>query len=105
MSSAQVLSVGHTGITVSDLDRSVAFYRDVLGFPATDKRHLGGDLAAKVTGVPGAEIDIVFVSAPGHTIESSCSSTWSPAIVAGRTCGRATPAAFTCASWSTTSTR
>lgn len=69
MSPARVLSVGHTGITVSDLDRSVAFYRDVLGFPATDKRHLGGELAEQVTGVPGAEIDIVFVSAPGHTIE------------------------------------
>lgn len=64
-----ILSVGHTGITVSDLDRSVAFYRDVMGFPVTEKIHLGGDLAAEVTGLPEAEIDIVFVTAPGHTIE------------------------------------
>jgi catechol 2,3-dioxygenase-like lactoylglutathione lyase family enzyme len=61
--------VGHTGITVSDLDRSAAFYRDVMGFPVTDKIHLGGELAEQVTGVAGAEIDIVFVTAPGHRIE------------------------------------
>lgn len=64
-----VLSVGHTGITVSDLDRSVAFYRDVMGFPVTDAIHLGGELAEQVTGVAEAQIDIVFVTAPGHTIE------------------------------------
>lgn len=64
-----VLSVFHTGITVSDLERSVAFYRDVMGFPVGDTIRLGGALAEQVTGVPGAEIDIVFVTAPGHTIE------------------------------------
>ncbi|MQA85505.1 MAG: bleomycin resistance protein [Streptosporangiales bacterium] len=64
-----ILSVGHTGITVSDLDRSVAFYRDVMGFPVTETIRLGGELVAQVTGLPEAEIDIVFVTAPGHTIE------------------------------------
>lgn len=69
MTGLPVRSVGHTGITVSDLDRSAAFYRDVLGFPVTGKIHLGGELAEQVTGVAGAEIDIVFVTPPGHRIE------------------------------------
>jgi glyoxylase I family protein len=69
MTALPVRSVGHTGITVSDLNRSVAFYRDVMGFPVTRTVHLGAPIAEQVTGVPGAEIDIAFVTAPGHTIE------------------------------------
>lgn len=69
MSGMIIKAVSHTGVTCSDIDRSIAFYRDVLGFPVTDKARHGGPLMEQVTGVPGAVIDIAFVDAPGHRIE------------------------------------
>ena len=68
----QVGSIGHTGVTVSDIDASIAFYRDVLGFPVSQKVHVGGPIFATLTGVPDAEIDVAFVHAPGHEIELLC---------------------------------
>ncbi len=69
MNSARVTATAHTGVTVSDIDRSIAFYRDVLGFEVTDKIEVGGELFERVTGVPKAEIVIAYVKAPGHTVE------------------------------------
>jgi catechol 2,3-dioxygenase-like lactoylglutathione lyase family enzyme len=69
MSRLPIDSVAHTGITCSDIDRSMAFYRDVLGFPVTEKHRVGGAFFEQVTGVPGAEIDIAYVDGPGHRIE------------------------------------
>jgi catechol 2,3-dioxygenase-like lactoylglutathione lyase family enzyme len=65
----RITATAHTGVTVSDIDRSIAFYRDVLGFPVSDKIDCRGKLFAQVTGVPGAEIVIAYVEAPGHTLE------------------------------------
>ncbi|MEN3369208.1 MAG: hypothetical protein V7609_1351 [Verrucomicrobiota bacterium] len=65
----QIIAADHTGITVSDLERSLAFWRDVLGFELSHRAHQTGELAAEITGVPGAEILIAVVKAPGHKIE------------------------------------
>src|ERR1700746_319710 len=65
----RILTADHTGITVSNLDRSLAFWRDVLGFELSHRAHQKSDLAAEITGVPGAEILIAAVKAPGHKIE------------------------------------
>ena len=54
-------SIHHTGITVSDLDRSIGFYHDVLGLPfAAEPSPVVDDpaLGAKV-GVPGAKLRLV----------------------------------------------
>jgi len=72
MAATPVRSVGHTGITVSDLDRSVQFYREVLGLPVSDKVHCTGEMFERITGVPGADLDVCFVRAPGHIIELLC---------------------------------
>ncbi|HTW38466.1 MAG TPA: VOC family protein [Steroidobacteraceae bacterium] len=72
MASIRVSSIGHTGITVSDLDRSIHFYREVLGFAVSAPVHCTGEMFERVTGVPGAEIDVSFVRAPGHVIELLC---------------------------------
>jgi glyoxylase I family protein len=72
MASVRVSSIGHTGITVSDLDRSIRFYRDVLGLPVSEPVRCTGEMFEKVTGVHGAEIDVSFVRAPGHVIELLC---------------------------------
>ncbi len=65
----RVLATDHTGITVSDLERSLAFWRDVLGFELSHRAHQTGELAAEITGVSGAEILIAVLKAPGHKIE------------------------------------
>jgi glyoxylase I family protein len=65
----KILAADHTGITVSDIERSLAFWRDVLGFELSHRAHQKGELAEQITGVPGAEILIAVVKAPGHKIE------------------------------------
>lgn len=65
----RVLAADHTGITVSDLERSLVFWRDVLGFELSHRAHQTGELAAAITGVPGAEILIAVLKVPGHKIE------------------------------------
>src|SRR5437763_2760688 len=65
----RILAADHTGITVSDLERSLAFWHDVLGFDLSHRAHQKGELAEQITGVAGAEILIAVVKAPGHEIE------------------------------------
>jgi catechol 2,3-dioxygenase-like lactoylglutathione lyase family enzyme/ketosteroid isomerase-like protein len=68
--SFRILAADHTGITVSNLERSLAFWRDVLGFELSHTAHQTGELASEITGVPGAEIKLAVVEAPGgHKIE------------------------------------
>ncbi|MGZ4391246.1 MAG: VOC family protein [Gaiellaceae bacterium] len=69
MSSSHIAGVSHTGVTVSDLDRSIGFFRDALGLPVSDLMPCSGELFEQVTGVDGCVIDICYVSLPNHTIE------------------------------------
>jgi len=63
------MAADHTGITVTNLERSLAFWRDVLGFELSHRAHHTGDLASEVTGVPGAEISIAVLKGYGQKIE------------------------------------
>jgi len=65
----RIIATDHTGITVTNLERSVAFWQDVLGFELSHRAHHTGDLASEVTGVPGAEISIAVLKGYGHKIE------------------------------------
>ena len=66
----RIISADHTGITVSNLERSLAFWRDVLGFELSHTAHQKGELAQEITGVEGAEIKLaVLKTAGGHKIE------------------------------------
>ncbi|MBO0694942.1 MAG: VOC family protein, partial [Verrucomicrobia bacterium] len=68
--SFRIFTADHTGITVSNLERSLAFWRDVLGFEFSHTAHQSGALAKEITGVPGAEIKLGVVKSPGgHKIE------------------------------------
>ena len=64
-----IIAADHTGITVTNLDRALAFWQGVLGFELSHRAHQTGELAAEITGVPGAEIHIAVLKAPGHKIE------------------------------------
>jgi catechol 2,3-dioxygenase-like lactoylglutathione lyase family enzyme len=69
MNSGKVLGVAHTGITTSDLDRSIRFFRDVLGMPVSEPALYDDPVMAKITGVPEAAIRIAYVDLPGHKLE------------------------------------
>jgi catechol 2,3-dioxygenase-like lactoylglutathione lyase family enzyme len=66
----RIIAADHTGITVSNLERSLAFWRDVLGFELSHTAHQTGEMASEITGVEGAEIKLAVVKTPGgHKIE------------------------------------
>ena len=66
----RIISADHTGITVSNLERSLAFWRDVLGFELSHTAHQTGELAREITGVADAEIKLAALKTPGgHKIE------------------------------------
>jgi glyoxylase I family protein len=66
----RIISADHTGITVSNLERSLAFWRDVLGFEFSHSTHQTGERPEQITGVKGAELKLAVLKTPsGHKIE------------------------------------
>lgn len=51
----------HVGICVSDLDRSVRFYRDVLGFKERGALNLRGEPVDKLNQLEGVKVRTVFL--------------------------------------------
>ena len=67
--SFRILGTNHTSFTVSDLERSITFLRDCLGFEVISKAPRDPALVARITGVEGADMMVAFLKAPGHTLE------------------------------------
>ena len=66
----RVVSADHTGITVSNRERSLSFWRDALGFEFSHTAHQKGEFAEEITGVEGAELKLAVLKTPGgHKIE------------------------------------
>jgi catechol 2,3-dioxygenase-like lactoylglutathione lyase family enzyme len=61
----------HTGYTVSDLDRSVAFYRDLMGMEVIAQQEKQGGYLAAIVGYPDAHVRMAHLRAPasGHVLE------------------------------------
>jgi lactoylglutathione lyase len=61
----------HTGYTVSDLDRSVAFYRDLMGLDVLAQQEKPGGYLAAIVGYPDAHVRMAHLRAPasGHVLE------------------------------------
>jgi lactoylglutathione lyase len=66
-----ILKPHHTGIQVADLDRSVAFYRDVLGFELVFAWNPRADYIRTIVGYPDADIHAAILRMPGsdHFLE------------------------------------
>jgi catechol 2,3-dioxygenase-like lactoylglutathione lyase family enzyme len=60
-----VLRVGHLGICVRDLERSIAFYRDVLGFRPLTQVDVRGTEADRLLRLPNVEQRTVFLERDG----------------------------------------
>jgi catechol 2,3-dioxygenase-like lactoylglutathione lyase family enzyme len=61
----------HTGLTVRDLDRSLAFYRDTLGMETVFEQQKEGGYLAAIVGYPGAHVRMAHLTFPGdaHRLE------------------------------------
>src|SRR5262249_25559400 len=57
--------IHHTGYTVSDLDRSVAFYRDLLGCELVATQEKEGGYLAAIVGYPEAHVRMAHLRMPG----------------------------------------
>ena len=65
----RIIAADHTGFTVTNIEKSLAFWRDVLGFELSHRAHHAGELASEVTGVAEAEILIAVLKGYGHKVE------------------------------------
>ena len=66
MTAAFALSANHVGLTVSDLGRSIAFYRDLLGFHvAYERGEVTAEYMPRLVGIPGARLKIAGLDIPG----------------------------------------
>ena len=66
---ARVASVGALGLTVSDMDRSVAFYSGVLGFEPVADVEVAGPAYEQLTGVFGMRARVVTMQLGAERIE------------------------------------
>jgi catechol 2,3-dioxygenase-like lactoylglutathione lyase family enzyme len=58
------------GFTVSDIERSIAFYRDVVGFEeAISRRRIQGEWFDVLTHNDGADIDTAYLRLGGFTLQ------------------------------------
>ncbi len=69
MSGFKIIATNHTSFTVSDLDRSLAFFCDVLGFELLNRSPRDPDFISRVVAIEGADIEVAYVQGPGHRIE------------------------------------
>jgi len=66
-----VIGTWHTGFQVADLGRSLAFYRDLLGFEEIWRRVVTDDYIGTLVGCPGVELHQALLRIPGseHCLE------------------------------------
>ena len=64
-----ITAVHHVSFTVSDMERSLEFYREALGFEVLDDRTVEGDFAETVTGLEGVRMRIIHLSGYGQGLE------------------------------------
>lgn len=63
------LTAHHYGVTVTDLDRAVEFYRDVLGLDILARFDVSGESFAEGVGVAGATGQFAHLDAGGSRVE------------------------------------
>jgi catechol 2,3-dioxygenase-like lactoylglutathione lyase family enzyme len=59
----------HVGISVSDLERSLRFYRDALGFEREHELHVAGEPVDTLLRLHGADLHAVYLMRDGVRIE------------------------------------
>jgi lactoylglutathione lyase len=55
----------HAGVTVSDMEAALRFYRDGLGLEVLTRYTSGGPSAQRIWAMPVGPVDVVFLRVPG----------------------------------------
>jgi catechol 2,3-dioxygenase-like lactoylglutathione lyase family enzyme len=63
------LRFNHVGLCVADLDRSLAFYRDALGFAEVARLDASGEATETLLGLQDVDLRVVFLQRDGVRIE------------------------------------
>jgi catechol 2,3-dioxygenase-like lactoylglutathione lyase family enzyme len=58
MADWQLAGAHHVGLTVRDLNRSIRFYRDLLGLRLLAQRTTDADYVGRQTGLPGVSLEV-----------------------------------------------
>jgi len=61
--------LSHIGLCVSDLQRSLAFYREILGFRFLSEIEVAGDIPSKLLRIDGVELRAVYLERDGARLE------------------------------------
>ncbi len=61
-----ITSILHVGVTVTDLDRSVAFYRDILGLSFRGELRMEGETTEKLFGKPSCRARVAYLNGGGR---------------------------------------
>ncbi len=64
-----IVELGHVGLGVSDMERSLAFYRDFMGMEVLMDLDISDDRIARVIGQPGATCRIVHLKLGSTVLE------------------------------------
>ena len=59
----------HTGVIVTDLDRAIGFFEDLLGFELLSRAPRDPALIGRMTGLPAPQVEIAHLQGPGHRVE------------------------------------
>lgn len=64
-----ITGIHHFALTVSDADRSIAFYTELFGLAVLSDRVVERDYVERITGVPQAHVRIVHLGGYGKQVE------------------------------------
>jgi catechol 2,3-dioxygenase-like lactoylglutathione lyase family enzyme len=59
----------HTGVIVTDLDRAIGFFRELLGFELLSRAPRDPALIGRMTRLPAPQVEIAHLQGPGHRVE------------------------------------
>jgi lactoylglutathione lyase len=60
----KVESLYHVGFTVSDIERSIEFYRDLLGMTLYRRQQGTAEYLSRITGFPGVRLEVALLKTP-----------------------------------------
>lgn len=61
MTTPAISGIDHLNLVVADLDRSLAFYTELLGFRQTQRTVLEGEWIGRIVGLPNARAEVAFI--------------------------------------------
>jgi len=64
-----LIEINHTSFTVADVEAAAKWYCEKLGFEVMSDMRRPADYCEAVTGIPGAELHIIYVRGGGYPIE------------------------------------